>query len=217
MQRLRQKKIWHDGFCSQSCAARYNNIKRRPKTEEQKKRISQSIKSTLEKKGISHQQSFCKACGRSVCKNATYCKSCSPRFRSISEETRQKLSKAGRKGAASLKSARRSNNEKYFAELIHQKYNDSIENVTMFDGWDADVIIPSLKIAILWNGKWHYENIMGDLKQIQNRDKIKYGKIVAFGYMPYIITDLGKFSKVKCEAEFKRFEEFLSLLNNIRP
>ena len=171
----------------------------------------------MEKKGTLHQQYFCKACGCPVCKKATYCKSCSPRFRPISEETRRKLSEAGRKGAASLKSARRSNNERYFAELIHQKYNDSIENVAMFDGWDADVIIPSLKIAILWNGKWHYENIMGDLKQIQNRDKIKYGKIVAFGYMPYIITDLGKFSKVKCEIEFKRFEEFLSLLNNIHP
>lgn len=70
-----------------------------------------------------------------------------------------------------------------------------------------------MKIAILWNGKWHYENIMGDLKQIQNRDKIKYDEIVSFGYMPYIITDLGRFSKVKCEVEFKRFEEFLSLLN----
>ena len=212
------KKIWHDGFCSQSCAARYNNIKRGPKTEEQKKKISQSLRVTLDKKGVPRppQQSFCEACGHPVGKkNATYCKSCSPRFRSISEETRQKLSEAGRKGASSLRNTRRSNNERYFAELIHQKYNDSIENVAMFDGWDADIIIPSLKIAILWNGRWHYENIMGDLKQIQNRDKIKYGKIVAFGYMPYIITDLGKFSKAKCEAEFKRFEEFLSLLNII--
>lgn len=29
----------------------------------------------------------------------------------------------------------------------------------MFNGWDADIIIEDLKIAILWNGKWHYEKI----------------------------------------------------------
>lgn len=33
--------------------------------------------------------------------------------------------------------------------------------------------------------------------------------------MPYIITDLGKFSKEKCLFEFKRFNEFLIMLKNL--
>ena len=29
----------------------------------------------------------------------------------------------------------------------------------MFNGWDADVILPDLKIAIMWNGIWHYKQV----------------------------------------------------------
>lgn len=70
-----------------------------------------------------------------------------------------------------------------------------------------------MKIAILWNGVWHYENICGQLKQVQNRDKIKYSEIVKAGYMPYIIVDLGKFSKKKCFKELERFNSFIESLN----
>lgn len=51
----------------------------------------------------------------------------------------------------------------------------------MFNGWDADIIIPNIKVAVLWNGKWHYEQIKKghSVKQVQNRDKIKLKEIVA--------------------------------------
>ena len=37
----------------------------------------------------------------------------------------------------------------------------------MFNGWDADIILPDYKIAILYNGKWHYEEISKQVSLIQ--------------------------------------------------
>lgn len=98
---------------------------------------------------------------------------------------------------------------------MKKKFPDILHNVPMFNGWDADIIIPSKNIAILWNGRFHYEDIFGQLKQIQNRDKIKYNEIVKNGYMPYIVVDLKKYSKNKCEDELKRFDNFLNILYNL--
>lgn len=72
---------------------------------------------------------------------------------------------------------------------------------------DADVIIEDLKIAVLWNGKWHYEKITEkhSVVQVQNRDKIKISEIKKAGYIPYIIKDVGKNKKAFVESEFKKF------------
>jgi len=84
----------------------------------------------------------------------------------------------------------------------------------MFNGWDTDVIIEDLKIAILWNGKWHYEkcNKKHSMKQVQNRDKIKIKEIKKCGYFLYIIKDLkGKNDEFVVE-EFSKFLIFLGLV-----
>jgi hypothetical protein len=77
----------------------------------------------------------------------------------------------------------------------------------MFNGWDADIIIPILKIAILWNGKWHYEKLMKEhsLEQVQNRDIIKIKEIKKLGFTPYIIKDMGRYNKNFVEKEFQKF------------
>ena len=77
----------------------------------------------------------------------------------------------------------------------------------MFNGWDADVILPDLKVAILWNGKWHYEEIMEgtSLKQIQNRDRIKLKEIRKAGYEPYVIKDMGKHNPQFVKEQFETF------------
>ena len=81
----------------------------------------------------------------------------------------------------------------------------------MFNGWDADIILPDYKIAILYNGKWHYEEISKQVSliQIQNRDKIKENKIRKYGYIPYIIKDLNKFNKTFVEEQFNLFLEYI--------
>lgn len=188
-------------FCSKACA------NRRQHSEETKKKISNTVKSKCSKKSTKKQ---CPYCGKLISIRSHTCASC--RYTHMSSETRKKLSDAGKGGSSILSKKRRSRNEIYFSELLQKEF-DVLCNERMFNGWDADIIIPSLKVAILWNGKWHYEDIFGNLKQIQNRDRIKYNEIVKLGYMPYIITDLGKFSTSKCEFEVERFKAFLTILN----
>ena len=82
----------------------------------------------------------------------------------------------------------------------------------MFNGWDADIILSDYKIAILYNGKWHYEEISKQVSliQIQNRDKIKENEIRKCGYIPYnIIKDLNKFNKTFVEEQFNLFLEYI--------
>ena len=81
-------------------------------------------------------------------------------------------------------------------------------NEPYFDGWDADVIIHSEKTAILWNGIWHYKQIAKtqSLNQVQARDKIKTAIIYKYGYIPYVIKDMGKYNKAFVEQEFEIFK-----------
>jgi hypothetical protein len=102
---------------------------------------------------------------------------------------------------------KRSKNEKYFAELCKEQFGGVKTNEPMFNGWDADVIIKDLKVAILWNGRWHYEKIVKNhsVEQVQNRDKIKRKEIRDEGYIPYTIVDMGKHNKNLVERQFKLF------------
>ena len=61
----------------------------------------------------------------------------------------------------------------------------------------------------MWNGAWHYKDLLGGLKMIQNRDKIKYNEIVKKGYMPYIVVDFTSGKESTVQKELKRFEQFL--------
>lgn len=152
-------------------------------------------------------------CGKEISrKSQGYCKKCAPKHKIVSDEVREKLRRAGKKSANIQREKRRSKNEILFSELISENFK-IVCNESMFNGWDADIIIPSKKIAILWNGNWHYKEICGQLKQVQNRDRIKYDEIVKAGYLPYIIVDFGKFSKNKCEKEYNRFVDFVNLLS----
>jgi len=65
----------------------------------------------------------------------------------------------GEKGGNSSKqiSNPRSKNEIYFYELCNNVFSNVKHNEKLFNGWDADVILTEEKIAILWNGAWHYK------------------------------------------------------------
>ena len=58
-------------FCSKSCAASYNN-KRRKHTIETKRKIS----TTLGGKGISREEKFCSVCGKQGIEGDKYCEKC---------------------------------------------------------------------------------------------------------------------------------------------
>ena len=118
---------------------------------------------------------------------------------------REKLIQSGIK--SSQLQNNRSKNEIYFAELCKEIFNDVTTNEPIFNGWDSDVIIHDLKVAVLWNGKWHYEKITKEhsVKQVQNRDYIKIKEIENKGYLPYIIKDMGKYNKKFVEKQFASF------------
>jgi len=137
---------------------------------------------------------------------------CRKEYEKTNEEYKKKASEKGKiSGKLSAASQqRRSKNEIYFAELCEDYYGKDkiITNQPYFDGWDADIIIHDFKLAILWNGIWHYKKILEkqNLVQIQARDKVKFAIIQKYGYTPYIIKDLGKHDKKFVEQEFEIFK-----------
>lgn len=138
-------------------------------------------------------------------------------YKLISPETKQKLVNAGLKSCNVQSEIRRSRNEIYFCKLCEDYFNNVRHNEQIFNGWDADIIIDDIKVAILWNGKWHYQKIKHNhsVKQVQNRDKIKLNEIKKLGYVPYIIKDMGRYNKKFVEEKFNEFLKILSSKNYI--
>lgn len=122
----------------------------------------------------------------------------------------------GRKGGliSANSQQRRSKNEIYFCELCENYFKQVKHNEPIFNGWDADIIIEDYKIAVLWNGVWHYKKVneKHSLEQVQSRDKIRLDQIEACGYKPYIIKDMGKENKKFVEEEFDKFIQNLKNL-----
>lgn len=74
--------------------------------------------------------------------------------------------------------SRRSKIEEKFYNLLKKEF-PNLEIIpndkTMLGGFEADIAIPSLKLAIEWNGIVHFKPIYGDkkLKIVQDRDALK--------------------------------------------
>lgn len=208
-------------FCSQSCACTFNNSQRKYGKGKKKNHtcdvcnsisilslnaISVCKNSKCEKftPSLSRRERVqakrlkkCFRCTNEFLGNG-YGKFCPPCFKI-------RRSEAAAKSIASQ--SRRSKNEVYFSELCQRHFKDVKCNEPIFNGWDADVIIEDLKVAVLWNGNWHYQQIQKNisLKQIQTRDKIKKYQIINCGYTPYIIEDRGKYNQKFVEEQFQKF------------
>lgn len=160
----------------------------------------------------------CIVCGKEFRRHNAKCCSeeCSNEYKHnrkkyLSEECIEKLRNTGKKSALIQSENRRSKNEIEFCKLCESYFNNVEHNKPIFNGWDADVIIHDIKYAILWNGKWHYEQITKShsVKQVQNRDKIKIEEIKKYGYIPYIIKDMGSYNKEFVNEKFNKFIEYL--------
>lgn len=97
------------------------------------------------------------------------------------------------------------------ADLCEEHFDLVWTNRPMFNGWDADIILPDIKLAILWNGVWHYKKVTEkhSLSQVQNRDVIKMREIKQCGYTPYVIKDMGKANKRFVESEFQKLLQWI--------
>lgn len=215
-------------FCSRSCSARYNNAHRifsgytcKNKT----KQIICKVCGEYHTVAVSASNST-KCCNCKLQPMTKICRICDKAFLSASRSRSNTCSpsclhilrsnassNAGRISAQ--KSCRRSKNEILFAEKC-QQLGKVITNVAMFNGWDADIILPEYKVAILWNGVWHHRQITHkhSVKQVQNRDKIKIKEINAAGFIPYIINDLGSENPEFVEEMFVTFTKWMRGLDS---
>jgi len=190
-------------YCSRSCA------NSRDWDDDDKKKKSESL---IGRNHIKRISTICKYCNKifehRITENRIFCSNkCS-----ITYSNKNNIDKAIKGGRASvLNQNRRSKNEIYFSELCKEYFNNIKTNESIFNGWDADIIIEDYKIAILWNGKWHYEKIKEkhSIKQVKNRDRIKIKEIKNCGYIPYVIKDMGRENNEFVENEFEKLKKYI--------
>lgn len=218
-------------FCSSSCSASFNNSIRKKSNKNKFKNCQCKIcgNTIMVSKYMTSSKAVCKECKkkrnrRHFLNDKTYiCKICNNNF--LAKEKRKTCSpeclhiarvKSGINSANSQARSRRSANELHFAKLCKDRFTKVLENENIFKDkndslWDADIILPDKKVAVLWNGAWHYKKIHGNhsLKQIQTRDKIKLEAIKKTGYTPYIIKDMGRENSVFVKDQFDIFINWL--------
>lgn len=180
------------------------------RSEQSKLKTSVAI-SNLERR--SRKPQFCKNCNKEMYPTNKEGKPCLRK--TCSNTCRVLINKAGSKRGGLTTSSKtwnarsRSKNERYFAALILKEFPNSLTNKRMFGEYDADVILLDQKIAIHWNGPFHYKPLLGEahLQKIQARDALRYEAIEQEGYVNYIIDDRDNsgFSAKKVEEEFQRF------------
>lgn len=214
-------------FCSHHCSTTYTNKIKGSLSEEHRQNISKSITSMYRQHPTRRKLHTCVVCGneyyyeKEISTKKCCSKDCSIYLKThrkefLSDDAKQRLSKAGRKSVHIQGDKRRSKNEIDFYNLCKNYFSQVESNEPMFNGWDADVIIHDHKIAILWNGVWHYKEIYTkcSLEQIQNRDKIKTQEIIKYGYTPYIIKDMGKENHEFVLQEFDKLIDYIKILMN---
>lgn len=120
--------------------------------------------------------------------------------------------KGGLQSIQAQANTRRSKNEMLFAEKCIKQFKHVDTNANIFFGWDADVIIHDYKIAVLWNGSWHFDKLtkQHSVEQVQNRDRMKIQAIKDSGYVPYVIEDHGSFDKLFVEEQFQELLKFIN-------
>ena len=220
-------------FCSHTCSATFNNRERakRGYTNKGKQKNAICVDCGVDTKiglNAANNTARCTACydetHSSPCRKIRHskCIDCGMSIQGgaskrYCDDCRSKLNKrngvkAGQ--AAAAVSVRRSKNEIYFAELCSQLYTITTNErffKSKYGCWDADVILHEQKIAVLWNGIYHYKQVKKgqSLKQVQSRDKIKMDVIKDNGYVAYVIKDMGKHNKNFVEEQFELFKRFV--------
>jgi hypothetical protein len=220
-------------FCSSSCSAIFNNKLKSANNKTTKgKTIKANCIGCLEECDFSIHCSkdsiFCKKCKKKNRKEkrtkVSYCKTCSCEF--ITQQGKycetclsDAFRKAGCKSSATRKDLRRSKNEIAMYDLC-KNYFDKVENnLNYFNDWDADILIFDYKIAIHWNGIWHYKECNGwtSLETRKIRDKIRYNEVMRAGWINYIIEDLKSYNLNKVNMEFEKLKEYCEYLKNYIP
>ena len=173
-------------FCSRTCAN-----SRGPRTKEFKEKVSSRLKGRIPaNKGkliVPRVRVNCVVCNKEllITKRKNMNVTCGS-YECINEQRRI----AGKNSAQ--KRVRRSKDEITLFNLCKAIFKDAKSNSIIAEGWDADIVIESHKVAILWNGPWHYKEMNmknHSLLQVQNRDKIKINLFESLGWKVFVFED----------------------------
>ena len=104
--------------------------------------------------------------------------------------------------------SRRSKSEKLLFDLIEAEFPNLkiiANDKDLLDGYELDIVIPSIGLAIEWNGIVHYKPIYGQdkLTLIQKRDQEKQERAKKKGISLIIVPDLVSTDKYVREAFYK--------------
>lgn len=217
-------------YCTNKCSAEYNN-KNRIITKEYKQRISNILKN----KDYNKNCNKCNILFSTKCSNKIICNNCVDykfkyknclycnkdkvynKLKTCSKECLNNILKQnGRIGGliSTQLSSKRSKAEMLFYNLCCKFFGveNTKSNACIFKDknnnyWDADIVITNYKFAICYNGAWHYIKLKEkhNLKQVQQRDKLKEQIIFNNNYIQYIIKDMSKFNKIFVYKEFHIF------------
>lgn len=205
---------YNQGHRCQKCANRMNGI------ASSEKRYGNRIK-------LKETLRICEMCKKKFTpkrKESRFCNKICSNLLLISDK--EKLKENGRKGGliSSKTSPNRSKAEIYFSELCMEYFtkpaitcNEQFFIDKNGGKWDADMIIHHLKIAILYNGIWHYKEVCKNQKfeRTVSRDRLKEKIILDNGYTYYIVKDIGKFNKEFVQEQFNLFIHKLHFKNTI--
>lgn len=144
----------------------------------------------------------CKTCGTIVRRQNTQAKKSKSGFifcsKSCSATYRNKNAKKSRRSKCEIK----------LFNLLQEEFPDLImiaNDKTMLSGMEVDIAIPSLMMAIEWNGIVHFKPIYGEEKLASIRQKDADKKILANTYSInlIVVTDLVSTEKLIQEAFLK--------------
>ena len=208
MKQVSNIKKYPNHFCSRSCSATHRNTNRIV-SEATRAKTSASHKA----KPTKDHSKLCLECG--ITFKHVYRKTCSDECYSNCRSKNSKVNGAigGRESQASQ--PRRSKGEVLFFTLCSNYFGEDevLSNAQVFidkngNFWDSDIVIPKCRLALCYNGIWHYQQIgkKHNLKQVQSRDLIKKSIISENGYIQYIIKDMGKFNE---EFVYEQFHQFI--------
>lgn len=210
------KLVYLCGLCGNESTQTYSNLMRDIGHECQGKGITNMNKGRF----LTLNRYTCKYCEiifylSSRRTSAIFCSlECKNNWQTNTLEGIRLFKRCGQKGIKMRVHKNRSKNEIYMATLCEKQYgyDKVLKNVKMFDGIDADIIIPHLKVAIEWNGIWHYKKVRKDhnFNLTKIRDKVKAKTILNHKYNLIHIKDMGKNSNKSIEKCFKIVVDMIS-------
>lgn len=104
----------------------------------------------------------------------------------------EKIARQNSGKASAAKQVRRSRDEIALFEMCASEWNLVAHNEPLVDGWDADIIMREQKLAVLWHGIWHREQLSfsnHSLSQVQTRDRLKTKALESEGWKVAVFHD----------------------------